>query len=88
MAKDLETRLDEALKVGDRQDKSSRSAVPREGEIVWNQGYEFTAHNVVVHTWPNGDQVLRYVGRCTSNVCNDSIRGTGYDGGVYGYKIS
>jgi hypothetical protein len=60
--------------------------IPTEGEIVYNQGFEFTAHDVTVHD-VDGVKVMRYTGRCTASMRNESIRGTGYDGARYGYRV-
>lgn len=58
------------------------------GDIVWNAGHEFTVADV--RFYPDtlaGYEVMRYDGVCTAHACNDSIRGTGYDGGTYGYRV-
>lgn len=59
------------------------------GDTVWNSGHEFTVE--AVRYYPDeehpGYEVMRYDGRCTDRACNDSIRGTGYDGGTYGYRV-
>jgi len=54
------------------------------GDIVFNQGYEFK----VVRAWRiDGKPGLwHYVGECTASERNDSIRGTGYNGGVYSWR--
>lgn len=62
-----------------------------EGATVVVQGYEFTATNV---EWfdeadrfsgaAKGRRCVRFVGVCTDNPCNDDIRHTGYNRGVYG----
>jgi hypothetical protein len=58
------------------------------GDIVWNAGHEFRV--AAVRFYPDeypGFEVMRYDGECTAHACNDSIRGTGYDGGCYGYRV-
>mgnify|MGYP003443831424 FL=1 len=58
-----------------------------EGAIVFVQGYEFKASDVV---WSaddspgNSGEVVRFVGTCTADPRNDDIRHTAYNGGVYG----
>lgn len=68
-----------------------RTGGPRftEGQIVWNQGYEFIVTNVwftpdALHP---GYEIMRYTGICTAHRCNDSIRNGGYNGGTYGYRV-
>lgn len=58
------------------------------GDVVWNVGHEFMVEDVRFYpdTVP-GFEVMRYSGKCTAHACNDSIRGTGYDGGTYGYRV-
>ncbi len=55
-----------------------------EGGLVYISGYEFRVQNLRIETFPGGELVSRFEGVCTADKRNDSIRRTGYDGGVYG----
>jgi len=67
------------------------------GMLIWNQGHLFTARNVqktpttrsglptatdTIAARPENHTTVRYEGVCASS--NDDIKGTVYDGGVYG----
>lgn len=59
-----------------------------EGQIVFNQGYEFIATNVRYYDeGEEGYENMHYVGVCTDDARNESIRHTGYNGGTYGYRV-
>lgn len=60
--------------------------VPPEGAIVYSSGFEFTAHDIAVMEF-DGVKVVRFVGRLTASERNNSLRGTGYDGAVYGWRV-
>lgn len=64
------------------------SGLVRSGEVVWNQGFEFSVSDVRYYRdEQKATEVLRFTGHCTANPVNDSIRGTGYDGGTYGWRV-
>jgi hypothetical protein len=60
---------------------------PYEGQIVWIQGYEFHVHNIRIMANPDGRDVVRFQACCTSHPANAPIRGTEYDGAVYGHAV-
>lgn len=66
-------------------------AQPRivEGQIMNVCGYHFIATEVEYFTDDECDdcEILRYIGICTDESRNDSIRNTGYNGGTYGYRV-
>lgn len=49
-----------------------------DAKTVWIQGHEFTVTNVTEH-----EGRKYFIGVCTENKVNDSIRHTGYNGGQY-----
>ena len=62
-----------------------------DGAVVMVQGFEMVVSDVrwfVPEPMKNdpcpGEEIVRFVGKCTANKGNDSIRGTAYDGGTYG----
>lgn len=58
-----------------------------EGAAITLHGYEMVVKNLTQAYGHNGSEYLwfiRFEGHCTSNTCNDDIRDTEYDGGVYG----
>lgn len=65
-----------------------------EGQIVFNQGYEFIVteprlHKLQPNQPKNGfTHQFTYKGICTADKRNDSIRNTGYNGGVYGFGVN
>jgi hypothetical protein len=62
---------------------------PANGDVVWIQGYEFTVEGVREYPGTLTDPPLcRFVGRLTDNPRNDAIRGTAYNGGVYGWRTA
>lgn len=56
----------------------------KNGDIIYNQGYEFIATDVRRVLLTTGGDAIRYKGVCTDSDRNNSIRDTGYNGGTYG----
>ena len=64
------------------------AAIPSEGQIILNHGYEFVVSNVrVVIDAETGESLVRYTGICTANPVNNAIRHNGYNGATYGHKV-
>ena len=64
------------------------SLVPREGQVIRNQGYEFTVTDVRVQVDKlTGGKWVRYIGHCTQNAINKGIAETPYNGAEYGHKV-
>jgi hypothetical protein len=66
---------------------TGEGTAPRNGDVIFNSGYEFRVTEAAIETTPDGVKVFRYTGVCTDSSRNDSIRKTSYNGGRYGWEI-
>lgn len=60
---------------------------PRNGDVVFVQGFEFLVSDVEFAEVGTTRFVVRFVGTCTDSPRNDSIRNTPYNGGRYGHNV-
>ena len=64
--------------------------LPKAGDKIWNHGHEFIVTEPRVHEVKNSafTHQFTYIGVCTDDPSNDSIRNTGFNGGTYGFGIN